>query len=400
MDEDEVISPEILQLLKDLSTSYSMLQMEMEAADKLFLEPADPRGTRSIMNSPQDDLEQETAKSSATPLLANSTAEKEMADEAKNFALYRTYWESAWRQTCGSFDHMTALSSMQFTYYTPGCNRRNDAASTPATLQIFSIKLAEIAGGLQWPLSVYGVIAVRDAVDHNRNFLFSCDRDDSHELTQNDPFLRLIGPSRAVVYIDMVNFEIELKVKGITEYQDKPLITEGCDYPESYGDGLSTLCFKNCFCTIELCVQVVRRTTQATILGVQVRGGQWPFEYGARVTCSALPGKWGVTDNRLTCITYPASGEIVMVDSKDGAILEGCDGYLHLPRNVISVETEGRLDVEIQAYSKSGKIAAQQHVKFQPKFSKISQGKCFILGTKVVITVAWSLVATDKNLWC
>jgi hypothetical protein len=106
MDEDEVISPEILQLLKDLSTSYSMLQTEMEA-DKLFLEPADPRGSRSIMNSPQDDLDQETAKSSATPLLAKNTAEKEMAVEAKNFALYRTYWESAWRETCGSFDDMS-----------------------------------------------------------------------------------------------------------------------------------------------------------------------------------------------------------------------------------------------------------------------------------------------------
>jgi hypothetical protein len=176
------------------------------------------------------------------------------------------------------------------------------------------------------------------------------------------------------------------------------LITEGCDYHEPFGDGLPTVHFKNCFCTIELRMQVVRMTTQATILGVQVvRAREWPFEYGARVTCSALPGKWEVADNRLTCVTYPASGEIVMVDSKDGAILEGCDGYLHLPRNVISVETEGRLDVEIQAYSKSGKIAAQAHVKFQPKFSKISQGKCVILGTKVVITVAWSLVATDKR---
>jgi hypothetical protein len=78
-----------------------------------------------------------------------------------------------------------ALSSMQFTYYTPGCRRRNPAASTPATLQIFSVKLAEIAGGLGWPLSVYGVVAVRDVVDHNRNFLFSCDRDNPQELTQN-----------------------------------------------------------------------------------------------------------------------------------------------------------------------------------------------------------------------
>jgi hypothetical protein len=59
------------------------------------------------------------------------------------------------------------------------------AASTPATLQIISIKLAEVAGGLQLPLSVYGLVVVRDVVDHNRNFLFSLDRENSQELTQD-----------------------------------------------------------------------------------------------------------------------------------------------------------------------------------------------------------------------
>jgi hypothetical protein len=86
-----------------------------------------------------------------------------------------------------------------------------------------------------------------------------------------------------------------------------------------------------------------------------------------------------------------------MVDSKDGAMLEGSDGYLHLPRNVISVETQGRLDVKIQAYSKSGEIAAHENIRFQPKLSKISLGKCFIRGIAVVITVAWSRVAMDKR---
>jgi hypothetical protein len=77
------------------------------------------------------------------------------------------------------------LSSMQFTYRTPGHLPPSCVASTPATLQIFSIKLAEVAGGLQWPLSVYGVVAVRDVVDHNRNIVFSCDRNNSQQLTQN-----------------------------------------------------------------------------------------------------------------------------------------------------------------------------------------------------------------------
>lgn len=59
------------------------------------------------------------------------------------------------------------------------------SGSTPDTLQVFSIKLAEIAGGLQWPLSVYGVVAARDTVDHNRNLIFSCDRSHAQELKQD-----------------------------------------------------------------------------------------------------------------------------------------------------------------------------------------------------------------------
>jgi hypothetical protein len=36
-----------------------------------------------------------------------------------------------------------------------------------------------------------------------------------------------------------------------------------------------------------------------------------------------------------------------MVDSKDGAMLKGGGGYLHLQSNVISVADQGRLDVDI-----------------------------------------------------
>jgi hypothetical protein len=77
------------------------------------------------------------------------------------------------------------LSSMQFTHYTPGRLPPNRAASSPATLQIFSIKLPEVAGDLHWPLSVYGKVVVRDVVDRNRNFIFSRRRENSQELTQD-----------------------------------------------------------------------------------------------------------------------------------------------------------------------------------------------------------------------
>ncbi|XBH65134.1 hypothetical protein VPH35_118777 [Triticum aestivum] len=295
-------------------------------------------------------------------------ADEEMAHEAERFATYIVTG--------------TALSSMQYTHYTPGRIPTNSAGSTPETLQIFSIKLPEIAGGLKWPLSVYGVVAARDIVDHNRNILFSCIRSQAQELKHDDPFLRLTGPTRAIVCSDTVEFEIQLKVKGTTQSQDEALIRCARDCNGGFGHGVSTVCYKNSRCTLELCLQRVAQTVQATILGIQVVKGSWPFEYGARVACSSL------------------SGEIVNTDAglAHGAKLKGFDGYLHVWRQVVSVGTRGELGVEIQAYSKSGDIATWGHVSFMTKFCNISQEKCSLDGAEVLITVAWSLVPTERCL--
>lgn len=104
--------------------------------------------------------------------------EKEMAAEEELFNSYRGYWQSSWggSSKCGSFTDMTQVSPMYFTHLTPECIPEIAGAIASATLQIFNIKLAEIKGGLQWPLSLYGVVAVRGSVDHNRNLLFSCGR--------------------------------------------------------------------------------------------------------------------------------------------------------------------------------------------------------------------------------
>jgi hypothetical protein len=88
--------------------------------------------------------------------------------------------------TPSTFLCAAVLSSMQFTPYAPGYSSPySSSCSTPKTLQIFSIKLAKLYSGLEFPLSVYGVVAVRDTVDHNRNLLFSCDRSEAQELTHD-----------------------------------------------------------------------------------------------------------------------------------------------------------------------------------------------------------------------
>jgi len=52
------------------------------------------------------------------------------------------------------------------------------------TLQIFSAMIAGIGGGFQWPLCVFGLVAIRDHVDHNRNIIFQRNRDECQTLTE------------------------------------------------------------------------------------------------------------------------------------------------------------------------------------------------------------------------
>lgn len=57
-------------------------------------------------------------------------------------------------------------------------------AGPKTCLQIFSIEVTELSGGLQWPLEVYGLVATRDSRDHNRNVIFRRRREASLILTQ------------------------------------------------------------------------------------------------------------------------------------------------------------------------------------------------------------------------
>lgn len=44
------------------------------------------------------------------------------------------------------------------------------------------MKVTQITDALQWPLDVYGVIALRDSIDHKRDFLFRRTRDQCQTL--------------------------------------------------------------------------------------------------------------------------------------------------------------------------------------------------------------------------
>ncbi|KAM0926410.1 hypothetical protein ACQ4PT_003499 [Festuca glaucescens] len=153
--------------------------------------------------------------------------EKEKEDEpeesrtdnnAYEARLYRDTWNRKLASERGSYEDATSIPPMRFT------DRRSTFASTQPTLQIFLVKVKEIMGGLLWPIDVYGIVAIRDVVDHNRNVIFNRRRDNSQTLAEEDFYLAITGPTRAVVVnVHPVYFEVDLKVKGATMSEDKDL---------------------------------------------------------------------------------------------------------------------------------------------------------------------------------
>ncbi|XP_051212181.2 uncharacterized protein [Lolium perenne] len=256
---------------------------------------------------------------------------------------------------------------MVFTHCTPSCLPHE--AVLADSLQICSIKVAKIKH-LEWPLHVYGLIAARDYVDHKCNILFYRPRSRSQTLTKNDPYLHLTGPRRALLAIDNVHIEIQLRVKGHSKLEDRPLITQAFRYYNgSNRDWFYSYLF-NYLCKIQLCFEQLKRSCQATVLAVRVTRGS-PFKYGGQVVCCASPYE----DN-------DPNKEIVLFDSKygvmdsDGTMSMDPDGYLDLSRRVVSVQ--GRLKIFIHTYSRSGAIRASGRISFRAKDCQTSQAKCFL----------------------
>uniref|UniRef100_A0ACD5X2P6 Uncharacterized protein n=1 Tax=Avena sativa TaxID=4498 RepID=A0ACD5X2P6_AVESA len=278
----------------------------------------------------------------------------------------------------------TSLSPMHFTHTTPP----GDAtASIARTLQIFSVKLQEIneqALESNWPLSVYGTVAARDTVDGNLNVLFHRERDNCQLLTLKDPCLQLTGPSRAIVAMDPVVFEIKLKVKdtGKKASDDRVLIHQTFVYNNCCNNETTTLLGNDDCCKIMLRCAKLENTVQATVVAVRVinwRKRAWPFKNGGKVTCFAKGALVKPQDKE----------EVVLQDQL--AVSTSYDGYLDLSRHVVSVELNGELRVTICSSKFSG------NVFFPAQECKSSRRICHLGPYQVEVTVAWSLLIRDKR---
>ncbi|XBI41051.1 hypothetical protein VPH35_125552 [Triticum aestivum] len=257
--------------------------------------------------------------------------------------IYAAYCSGRIDSSAGcTFEAKTTLSPMYFTRCTPGVCIQDNLTAMTGTMSSLCV----------W----HG--CCRDEVDFNRNILFNRTRNNAQEVTEDVyPFLRLIGPARAI--LPELEFEVELRVKGRTK--------------------------------IELSLEQLMNSVQATIMGVRiVKGGPWTFKYGGRVASSSPPHEVWVIDSQGTVleVTDPPSIQVVLLDSR----------YCDKSHGYYPQKFEETFKVVIQAYSESGDVAAQGHVKLTPKLCNISQAVCDLGDSKVEITVAW-LAHVESNIF-
>lgn len=133
------------------------------------------------------------------------------------------YWHGYYQMNTVS---PTVLPPMRYTHCDSPTEQR--CFHKPhAMLQIFCIKLKSYLEDAGSPLEVYGFIAVRDAEDYRRNYLFNRSRDNPAIVNQTSDYLSLVSPARGISMSINCLLEIDLRVKAPSQTEDVTLV-DGC----------------------------------------------------------------------------------------------------------------------------------------------------------------------------
>ncbi|KAJ1265010.1 hypothetical protein BS78_08G045000 [Paspalum vaginatum] len=263
------------------------------------------------------------------------------------FEIYRSEWiQSYGKNDPAAFYKPTEMPPMRCT----------DGPVLPAssepmdTIEIYFVKVASLAGGLKWPVDVYGDVAIRDSQDWMHNYLFRRDRNNCQTLTSPQACVlqtickryrsmwMLVGFGieiiltsmnsslvRAIILLDEPIFEIDLKVKGkgSSSSEDKVLCLHYFGYKNiAYRGAISyarTEDVSSESCAMSFRFAHVRRTVEATIT--------------SRVTSGS--GRFAV---RFTACTASIGEDVVLLDSRGQEVPVAEDGEVLLRRRVVVVE--------------------------------------------------------------
>ncbi|CAL5084266.1 unnamed protein product [Urochloa decumbens] len=318
---------------------------------------------------------------------------------------FRDNWNALWSRHYGPFEANTEICSMRFTD-----EPAPFGTSTSHTLQIFSAKVTGLRGGLTWPLDVFGMVAIRDTIDHRRNIVFDRERDNCQTLTKKDPYLVLTGPTRAVVLMDPVIIEVKLVVKGTVESEDKVLsyLAVEPDTSSTLYSKLLNMAYTSKLSTLEFTLAHIIFSVEATIF-LRVIAGSWPDGFFGRFVASTASIDQDV---------------VLLLHSGDKIFPCTDDGNVKLSRCVASVEVNGKLQVSVKARkvvnSGKGKYevfmpeeANEDYVEeggahapvtdssvgikvvFTPKEAYRSDDTLDLGFCKIKVTVVWSLISCN-----
>jgi hypothetical protein len=175
------------------------------------------------------------------------------------------------------------------------------------------------------------------------------------------------------VLVDPINFEVELKVKAKGESGDEMLAFGTFEvWERSNGkDGFLNWEYHR-RCTLQYKFALLPHSIEATI-NVRVVDGSWPDNHGGEVLC----------------LTSDVDEKVVLLDSRDGEMPINSNGVIELSRRVVSVESNMKLLVAVDA-CQTGFLARATAI-FEPKKSGISHHMCDLDSCKMEVTVAWSL---------
>ncbi|GJN33129.1 hypothetical protein PR202_gb21696 [Eleusine coracana subsp. coracana] len=320
-------------------------------------------------------------------------------DDEPGFHLrrFRERWDNSWSGAdgWGDFDDTTLIPPMRYTRDGLSCGARR-----PDTTQIFSVKIAGIGEGLQWPLDVFGHVDMRDCIDRNRNIIFCRSRVDCQTLTDKDPNLLLTGPTRPVVLLDPVFIEVDLKVKGALE--DKTLFCRVLPLtsPEPIYSRLLGFAEVSKFSTLEFTLGHIIFSLEATI-SVRVVNGSWPDGFhGQFSACTTRSdhdsvGETGPVIDGADSVNHM---EILLLGfgSQKGPLIDD-RGKIALSRRVVCVQDNSKLEVSVKACRDDSNIVVDR-AGFTTKESGKSYGKLEVASCKMEVSVAWSMVSSIPEL--
>lgn len=316
-----------------------------------------------------------------------------------DYIAYRNSWNDTWSGSRGSFEDATRIPAMRFTHK-PALGYYS--ASALDTLQIFSVKVAATSGGLQWPLDVFGIVSIRDSVDRNRNVVFHRTRDNCQTLTEQERNLVLVGPTRAVVLSmpDPLIIDVELKVKGTTESEDKRLSLLAVPLlcaDKYYSHVLKSGSYTSKLSTVEFRLGYIAASVEATI-SVRVIRGSWPDGFHGQFAACTTGARFRhlARGDKLAGIQHE---KIVLLDSSgdQNVVTVSGDGMIELSRRVVSVEKVGKLKVFVKAWEYDNNAIERVKV-FTPLDAGLSNGELDIGFCQLEVSVAWSLISENPVL--